>query len=75
MEPKIIKKIMEATRGLLGENDKITLKAHQDSHAHEMDNNVSFKEESKVIKMVFIQIRLITPHQIPSQKLTPNYPI
>ena len=43
MEQKIIKKIMEATHGLLGEKDKITLEAHQDSHAHATDNNGSIK--------------------------------
>ena len=32
---------MEATRGLLGEKDKITLEAHWDSHAHATDNNDS----------------------------------
>ena len=72
MEQKIIKKIMEVTRGLLGENDKITLEAHQDSHAHATNNNSSIKEESKVIKMVFIQISLITPHQILIQRVTPK---
>ena len=75
MEPKIIKKIIEVTHGLLGEKDKIILEAHRDSHAHAMDNNGSIKEESKVIKMVFIQISLITPHQILIQKVTPKFPI
>ena len=42
----------------MGENDKITLEAHRDSHAHATDNNGSIKEESKVISMIFIQIPL-----------------
>ena len=62
MEQKIIKKIMEVACGLLDGKDKSTLKAHRDSHAHATDNNDSIKDESKVIKMVFIQISLITPH-------------
>ena len=75
VEVKIIKEIIEVTRGLLGKKAKITLEAHQDSHAHTMDNNGSIKEESKVIKMVFIQIPLIIPYQILIQKLTLNFHI
>ena len=63
VEQKIIQKIMEVTRRLFGQKDKITLDAHQDSHAHATGNSGSIKEESKVINMVFIQIPLITPHQ------------
>ena len=63
VKPKIIKKIMEVTHGLLGKKKKITLEAHRDSHTHATDNNSLIMEESKVIKMVFIQIPLITPHQ------------
>ncbi|KAM2798850.1 hypothetical protein COP1_003764 [Malus domestica] len=48
---------------------QIILEAHQDFHAHSLDNNDSIKEESKVIKMVFIQNPLITPHQILIQKV------
>ena len=72
---KIIKKTMDMTRELLREMDKSTLKALRDSHAHTTDNNGSINEESKVIKMIFIQIPLITPHQILIKKVTPKFPI
>ena len=43
LEQKIIKKNMEATRGFLGEKDKINLEAHRDSHVQAADNNGSIK--------------------------------
>jgi len=46
---------------------------NRDYHAYATDNNGSIKEESKVIKMVFIQISLITPHQILIQMVTLNF--
>ena len=75
VQQKIIKKIIEVARGLLVEKEKFTLEAQRDFHAHATDNNGSIKKESKVIKMVFIQIPFITPHQILIQKVTPNFPI
>ena len=49
VEPKIIKKNIEATRGFLGEKDKITLEARRDFYAQAMGNHPSIK--SKVPKI------------------------